>query len=85
MIPIVASAQEEAVLAILESNSPCSLEDVVRNLPHLGWVEVFVAVERLSKIGLVLIRQVGYSTYQLSLCAQLAVRHSRSDREVAHS
>ena len=66
MITINVTA-EERIIEILESNGPCSLDDVVRFLhPHLSWSDVFVAVDRMSRDGRLLLRQLGYSTYQIS-------------------
>ena len=66
MLPI-----EEAILEKLRSG-PYSLDEVVTELPNFSWGEVFVAVDCMSRDGRVFLRQVGYSTYQLSLGSQFA-------------
>jgi hypothetical protein len=67
------SAQEEAVIALLQRIGPCSMDDIIIQLPNLSWAEVFVAVSRLSREGRVLLRrQLGYSTYQIAPPSQVA-------------
>ena len=67
MITIHATA-EERIVEILQTNGPCSLEDVVRFLhPHLSWSDVFVAVDQMSRDGRVVLRRLGNSTYQIAL------------------
>ena len=60
-------AQEEAVIELLQRIGPCSMDDIIMQLPDFRWGEVFVAVGRLSRDGRVLLRQLGYSTYQIAL------------------
>lgn len=62
MLPI-----EEAVINTLQRRGPCCLDDVVAYLPNLSWGEIFLAVDRMSRDGRVLLRQLGYSTYQIAL------------------
>jgi len=84
MITIHATT-DERIIEILESSGPCSLDDVVRFLhPHLSWSDVFVAVDRMSRDGRLLLRQLGYSTYQIALPSPLASPRSPSRQEVAH-
>ena len=71
MMPINASA-EEVVIEMLRKASPCCLDDLVTYLPNLSWGEVFVAVDRMSRDGRVSLRQLGYSTYQITLRTQFA-------------
>ena len=73
MMPtIIASAQEKAVIEMLQRTGPCCLDDLVKYLPSLSWGEVFVAVDRMSRDGRLLLRQLGYSSYQITLSSQLA-------------
>ena len=59
---------EEAIIERLRSGGPCCLDDVVAYLsPSYSWGEVFIAVDRMSRNGGVLMRQLGYSTYQIAL------------------
>jgi hypothetical protein len=71
MMPINTSA-DELVLEMLQRTGPCYLDDLITSLPHLSWGEVFVAVDRMSRNGRVLLRQLGYSTYEIALPSQLA-------------
>jgi len=61
MLPI-----EDAILEKLRSG-PCSLDDVVTYLPSFSTGEIFLAIDRMSIDGRVLLRQLGYSTYELTL------------------
>ena len=67
MMPI-----EEAIIEKLRRSGSCCLDDVVMYLPNLSWREVFLAVDRMSRDGRLLLRQLGYSTYQISLSSQFA-------------
>jgi hypothetical protein len=62
---------EEAIIELLRISGPCRLDDVVTYLPDLTWGEVFRAIDRMSRDGRVLPRQLGYSTYQIALPSQL--------------
>jgi hypothetical protein len=72
MMPTNASAQEKAVIEMLRTSGPCCLDDLVTYLPNLSWGEVFVAVDRISRDGRLLIRRLGCSSYQITLPSQLA-------------
>ena len=83
MIPIN-STVEEVVTEMLGKTGPCCLDDLVRSLPNLSWGEVFLAIDRMSRDGRLLLRQVGYSTYQITLPSQLASVRSPARQEVVH-
>ena len=70
MMPI-----EEAVVETLQRSGPCCLDDVVTYLPNFSWGEVFLAVDRMSRDGRVSLLQLGCSTYQITLRAQIVPRH----------
>ena len=61
MLPI-----EEAILDQLRSG-PCCFDEIVTGLPNHTWAEVFVALDCMSRDGRVFLRQLGFSTYQISL------------------
>jgi hypothetical protein len=61
MLPI-----DEAIIEKLRGG-PCCFDEVVTGLSNFSWGEVFVAVDCMSMDGRVCLRQVGYSTYQVSL------------------
>jgi hypothetical protein len=80
MMPTNVSAQEEAVIEMLQRTGPCSMDDIVMQLPHLSWAEMFLTVDQLSSEGRVLIRRLG-STYQIGLPSLLASPRSPSRQE----
>jgi hypothetical protein len=88
-MPIHASAEEEAVIEMLRRIGPCCLDDLVGYLPHLSWGEVFVAVDRMSRDGRLLLRRrlllrpLGSSSYQITLPSQLGSPRSPSRQEAA--
>jgi hypothetical protein len=64
---------EEAIIETLRSGGPCRLDDIITHLsPRCSWSEVFIAVDRMSRHGAVLLRQIGYSTYEIALRPQAA-------------
>lgn len=81
MKPIDSTAEEEAVIDMLQRTGSCCLDALVIRLPHLSWGEVFVAIDRMSRDGRVLLRQLGYSTYEIALPLQLASPRSPSRQE----
>ena len=59
---------EETILDILQRSGPCSLDDVVQQLLHHDWSEIFAAVDRMSRDGRILLRRNPESSgYHLSL------------------
>ena len=69
MMPMNISA-ERIVIERLRKTGTCFLDELVTSLPQLSWGDVFTAVNRMSRNGLLLIRQVSYSTYQITLLTQ---------------
>jgi len=67
---IVEKLLEEAIVEKLRNDGPCCFDDVVAGLPNFGWGQIFVAVDCMSRDGRVFLRQLGYSTYQISLGSQ---------------
>jgi hypothetical protein len=67
MLPV-----EAAIMEKLRRSGPCCLDDVLAYLPHLSWGEAFVTVDRMSRDGRLLLRQLGYSTYQIALRSQFS-------------
>jgi hypothetical protein len=72
MLPI-----EEAIMEKLRSG-PCCFDEFVTYLPNFSWGEIFVAGDWMSRDGRVVLRQLGYSTYQISLGSQFAYASSTS-------
>ena len=75
---------EEAIIDTLRRNGPCCLDDVVTYLPNLSWGEVFLAVDRMSRDGRVLLRQLDHS-YRIALRSQLASSRSPSGHKGAYA
>ena len=69
---------EEAISETLQKTGPCCLDDLVNTLPNFRWGEVFLAVDRMSRDRRVVLRQLGYSTYQISRGSQFAYSSSTS-------
>jgi hypothetical protein len=63
---------EEDIIELLRIRGPCGLDDVVTYRPDLSWGEVFRALDRMSRDGRVVLRQLGYSTYQIALYSQVS-------------
>jgi hypothetical protein len=63
---------EETIRETLQKTGPCCLDDLVHTLPQFSWGEVFLAVDRMSRDGRLLLRRLGSSTYQINLHAQAA-------------
>jgi hypothetical protein len=41
----------DQILEAVKANPDCTLEEVTRQLPELYWSDVFLEVERLSRLG----------------------------------
>ena len=72
---------ETAIGEKLQRDGPCCLDDVVLHLsPFYSWGEVFLAVDRMSRDGRLLLRQLGGSTYEIVLRSQCAYSSSASSQ-----
>lgn len=80
MMPI-----EETIIKTLRSSGPCCLDDVVTYLPNFSWGEIFLAVDRMSRDGRVLLCQLGYSTYQIALRSPVCVSSAPSSQKKPQS
>ena len=47
----------------------CTLDEVVHSLPDLGWAEVFLEVDRLSRSGRLRLTKRGLGSYAITLRA----------------
>jgi hypothetical protein len=68
---------EEAIIEKLRSG-PCCFDEIVTELPNFSWGELFVAVDCMSRDGRIFLRQLGYSSYQISLDSQFAYSSATS-------
>jgi hypothetical protein len=80
MEPLDAS-MEEAVLDRLQSSGPCSMEDLVMQLPNFSWSQVFLTVDRMSRVGLLLLQRRTGSAYYVALPSQHALHPSSRQKE----
>jgi hypothetical protein len=69
---------EEAIIEKLRQGGPCCLDDVVTHLSRFNSEEIFSAIDRMSRDGRLSLRQLGHSTFQLSLGSQFANSSSTS-------
>ena len=76
MLPV-----EEAIAEKLRKDGPCGLDDVVTGLPKFSWGQIFFAVDCMSRDGRVCLRQLGDSSYEMSL-GSLALSRSASSQTV---
>jgi hypothetical protein len=53
------SVQEVLVIEKLRSEGTLTMEQVARKLPQLSWVELFHAIDRLSRRGDLILRRRG--------------------------
>lgn len=60
---------EQIIQAVSEAPG-CLLEDLAPACPGLTWNQIFLAVDRLSRTGEVLLNQSGAGTYRLRLPGQ---------------
>ena len=59
---------QDTILDLLQRTGPCSLDDVVQQLLHHDWSEVFTAVDQMSRDGRVVLRRDRETSgYHLSL------------------
>lgn len=61
-----ASDLESAILRVLDDRRSSTLEDLVRSLPNFAWNDVFLAVDRLSRAGKLVLRHPTRFEYLVS-------------------
>ena len=50
------------ILEVLQSSPlPLTIEEIVGRLPHLGWNQVFLAVDSLSRRGLIILQRQDFN------------------------
>ena len=58
----------DRILEVVRANPDCSLDEVVQKLPDLQWSDVFMAVDRLNRMGrLRLIQDISLRTTSVHL------------------
>ncbi len=68
---------EDQVIGILQKVQVCALEDVERQCTNLTWNQVFLAVDRLSRSGEIVLMPIGLGTYTVTFPQR---QEGRSDR-----
>jgi len=59
---------DDTILDVLQRTGPCSLDNIVQQVLHHDWNEVFAAVDQMSREGRIVLRRApGPSGYLLSL------------------
>ncbi len=58
---------EDQVIDVLHRTQMCDLEEVTRQCINLTWNQVFLAVDRLSRSGKILLKTGKRGTYTLTL------------------
>jgi hypothetical protein len=58
---------DEAIVEKLRSDGPCCFDELVIDLPDYSWGQIFLAVDCMSRDGLLSLCPVGSATYQISL------------------
>ncbi len=54
---------ESTILAKVDQRGSCRLDDLVQEIPGYTWSQLFVAVDRLSKDGLLRLKHPGRFDY----------------------
>jgi len=65
---------EDQVIDIMLHTRTCDLEDVTRQCPNLTWNQVFLAVDRLSRSGEIMLVPRGRGTYTVAFLQQQGSR-----------
>lgn len=73
---------EDQVIEVLQKGQACDIEDVTRQCANLTWNQVFLAVDRLSRKGEVMLTPTGLGTYAVAVPQR---QEGRSDREALPS
>ncbi len=68
---------EDLIIDIVRRARICDLEEVARQCTDLTWNQVFLAVDRLSRIGKIKLTPSGRGTYTLTF---LPLQEGRPDR-----
>ena len=60
-------AIEDVLVSALKACGPTTMDHLSRLLPSVSWSQVFLAVDRLSRCGTVLLRRTKQGDYYVSL------------------
>ena len=70
---------EDQVIGVLHRTHTCDLEEVTRQCTNLTWNQVFLAVDRLSRSGEIMLVPMGRGMYALTF------PHRKDGRPDRHS
>jgi len=65
--PKMAGLIESIIFKELQRSSTCTFEELVRALPDYSWGQVFLAVDQLSRDGLLQLKRQGRFDYLISI------------------
>ena len=68
---------EDQVIDIMFHMRMCDLEEVTRQCADLTWNQVFLAVDRLSRCGEIMLLSRGRGTYTVAFPQRQEDRHDR--------
>jgi hypothetical protein len=61
---------ESVIFQELQRSGACTFEELVRALPGYSWSQVFLAVDQLSRDGLLRLKRQGRFDYLISLASK---------------
>ena len=61
---------ESVIFQELQRSGACTFEELVRTLPDYSWSQVFLAVDRLSRDGLLQLKRQGRFDYLISVTSK---------------
>ena len=67
-------ALESAIRQVLAQVGICTLEELNERLPYYSWNQLFAAVDRLTRDGIVTLQRPGSSDYLVSLAPRQPVK-----------
>ncbi len=70
---------EDQVIDVMRHTLTCDLEDVTRQCPNLTWNQVFLAIDRLSRSGKIVLVPRGRGLFTVIF------PHKQEDRPDRHS
>ena len=61
---------ESVIFQELQRSGACTFEELIRALPDYSWSQVFLAVDRLSRDGLLQLKRQGLFDYLISIASK---------------
>ena len=61
---------ESVIFQELQRSGACTFEELIRALPDYSWSQVFLAVDRLSRDGLLQLKRQGRFDYLISIASK---------------